>query len=209
MDLRRSPGNAERDRPGAGLAPALGHSGTSQQHRHERKQDASNDIDYLGHLRVGPRCPRMRYSAGLCHHLIIHWVDRLLLDGCCRACIGGSHPSQEWPHHLGRPCPYENGAHLEYDIGDNSYAILQSTVDHIEAGGMAPISSSSAAGANSKDLHDVPAFAPSDNVKDDLASISELTNKIIRDNAIDTDALTTLEKEGKCESNCRRILHRG
>jgi tetratricopeptide (TPR) repeat protein len=96
-----------------------------------------------------------------------------------------------WADHV-----HENGAHLEYDIGDNSYAILQSTVDHIEAGGMAPISSSSAAGANSKDLHDVPAFAPSDNVKDDLASISELTNKIIRDNAIDTDALTTLEKEG-------------
>jgi tetratricopeptide (TPR) repeat protein len=93
-----------------------------------------------------------------------------------------------WADHI-----HENGAHLEYDIGDNSYAILNSTVDHIEAGGVAPLSSSPAAAANSKD---VPAFAPGDNVKDDLASISELTNKIIHDNAIDTDALATLEKEG-------------
>ena len=30
----------------------------------------------------------------------------------------------------------ENGNHYEYDIGDDSYAIPKSVVDHIEAGGM-------------------------------------------------------------------------
>jgi Peptidase MA superfamily len=90
----------------------------------------------------------------------------------------------------------ENGAHLEYDIGDNSYAIPKATVDHVEVGGMAPPTSSSTAGSDGKDLHDVPAFEPGDNPKADLRSISELTDKIIDGNTVDTDALTGLEREG-------------
>jgi hypothetical protein len=89
----------------------------------------------------------------------------------------------------------ENGAHLEYDIGDNSYAIPKATVDHVEAGGMAPPSSSSTAGSN-QDPHDVPVFEPADNPKADLKSISELTDKIIRGTTVDTDALAELEHEG-------------
>ena len=30
----------------------------------------------------------------------------------------------------------ENGNHYEYDIGDDTYAIPKSSVDHIDAGGM-------------------------------------------------------------------------
>ncbi|HEY4904144.1 MAG TPA: hypothetical protein VIH89_11780, partial [Candidatus Sulfotelmatobacter sp.] len=29
----------------------------------------------------------------------------------------------------------ENGNHYEYEIGDDSYAIAKSTVDHVDAGG--------------------------------------------------------------------------
>jgi tetratricopeptide (TPR) repeat protein len=96
-----------------------------------------------------------------------------------------------WADHV-----HENGAHLEYDIGDNSYAIPKSTVDRVEAGGIAPVSSSPAGGSNSKDLHDVPAFEPGDTPKDDLKSISELTDKIIHGSTVDADALTALEREG-------------
>jgi tetratricopeptide (TPR) repeat protein len=91
---------------------------------------------------------------------------------------------------------HENGAHLEYDIGDNSYAILKSAVDHVEAGGMPPAASVPAAGANSKDLHDVPAIQPGDSLKNDLNSISDLTDKIIHGGTVDADALTALEHEG-------------
>ena len=33
----------------------------------------------------------------------------------------------------------ENGTHYEYDIGDDSYAIPKSSVDHVEAGGVPEI----------------------------------------------------------------------
>jgi tetratricopeptide (TPR) repeat protein len=90
----------------------------------------------------------------------------------------------------------ENGTHVEYDIGDNSYAIPKSTVDRVEAGGIAPMSSSRAAGTTGKDLHDVPAFEPGDNLKSDLQSISELTGKIIHGSTVDTHALSDLEQQG-------------
>ena len=90
----------------------------------------------------------------------------------------------------------ENGAHLEYDIGDDSYAIPKATVDHVEAGVMPPPNSSSTAGSNGKDLHDVPTFESGDSPKADLKSISELTDKIIHANTVDTDALSGLEHEG-------------
>jgi tetratricopeptide (TPR) repeat protein len=90
----------------------------------------------------------------------------------------------------------ENGTHLEYDVGDNSYAILKSTVDRVEAGGMPPAASSSSPGPNHNDLHDVPAFEPGDNLKDELKSISGLTDKIIHGGSVDGDALTSLEHEG-------------
>jgi len=98
-----------------------------------------------------------------------------------------------WAEHV-----HENGAHLEYDIGDNSYAIPKSTVDHVEAGGIPPvsISSSTAAGSTGKDLPDAPVFEPADNLKDDLKSISELTDKIIHGGSVDKDALTDLEHQG-------------
>ncbi len=86
----------------------------------------------------------------------------------------------------------ENGSHLEYDIGDDSYAILKSTVDHVETGGIPPPSS----GSNNKDTHEIPAFSPADNLNKDLNSISELTDKIIHHGAIDSDALAALEHEG-------------
>jgi tetratricopeptide (TPR) repeat protein len=90
----------------------------------------------------------------------------------------------------------ENGAHLEYDIGDNSYAILKATVDHVEAGGMPPPSASPAAPSNGKDLHDVPAFEPTGNLKNDLKSIAELTDKVLPRGALDADALEELEHQG-------------
>jgi hypothetical protein len=84
----------------------------------------------------------------------------------------------------------ENGAHLEYDIGDNSYAVPKSVVERVEAGGIPPEYTSS--GARSKDPDDVPTFVPTDNLKNEAG----LLDKIIHEGQVDADALAALEQEG-------------
>jgi hypothetical protein len=85
----------------------------------------------------------------------------------------------------------ENGTRYEYEIGDNSFAIPKSLVDHVEAGGM-PASSAAAHGSGVTDL---PAFTPADS----LANEGDLVAKIIREGKIDTDALSALEGKGNAE----------
>jgi hypothetical protein len=90
----------------------------------------------------------------------------------------------------------ENGTHLEYEIGDDSYAISKSLVDRVEAGGM-PASASSAGGANSaaSKLGDLPTFAPANS----LANEGDLLAKVINDGKVDTSALASLESKGNPE----------
>jgi Flp pilus assembly protein TadD len=93
----------------------------------------------------------------------------------------------------------ENGTRVEYDIGDNSYAILKSSVDHIEAGGVPPIYASSAGGG--KGSHDGPPVVPAEMLRGDtLKNESGLSEKIIRDGKVDPDALTVLEQQGNAGS---------
>src|SRR5271170_4300709 len=84
----------------------------------------------------------------------------------------------------------ENGNRYEYEIGDNSYAIPKSSVDHVEVGGMP--STSASGGASVADL---PAFTPADS----LANEGDLVAKIIREGKVDTDALSALEGKGNAE----------
>jgi tetratricopeptide (TPR) repeat protein len=84
----------------------------------------------------------------------------------------------------------DTGTHIEYDLGDNSYAIPKSLVDRIDAGGAPPGYSSS--GGSAKEVHDLPEFAPADNLKNDPA----LIGKIIRDGRVDPDALSALDEAG-------------
>jgi tetratricopeptide (TPR) repeat protein len=70
----------------------------------------------------------------------------------------------------------ENGSHIEYDRGDDSYAIPKSLVDHIETGGVPPEYASSS-------------LAPAGNLKGE----DQLPDKVIHDGAVDSDALHTLE----------------
>jgi tetratricopeptide (TPR) repeat protein len=90
-----------------------------------------------------------------------------------------------WAEHV-----RDTGTHIEYDLGDNTYAIPKSLVDRIDAGGVPPgyVSSDPAA----KAPHDLPEFAPADNLKNDPA----LIGKIIQDDRVDPDALYALEQAG-------------
>jgi tetratricopeptide (TPR) repeat protein len=87
-----------------------------------------------------------------------------------------------WAEHV-----RENGTHVEYDIGDDTYAILKSSIERIDAGGVRPDYASSGSGQK-----DVPEFAPAEDLKSDPA----LADKIIHDGKVDTDVLSVLEQHG-------------
>jgi tetratricopeptide (TPR) repeat protein len=87
----------------------------------------------------------------------------------------------------------ENGTRLEYDVGDDSYAIPRSSVESIEAGGLAPAyAASSGNSGSSKEL-------PSLNLDDTLSGHEDLASKIVHDGKVDDEVLRAIEKEGKGE----------
>jgi len=92
-----------------------------------------------------------------------------------------------WADHV-----HENGNRLEYDVGDDSYAIPESSVESIEAGGIAPTLSSSSGQNGSKEL-------PALSLEDTLAGHADLASRVVRDGKVDPDALVALEKEGKAD----------
>ena len=83
----------------------------------------------------------------------------------------------------------ENGSHYEYDIGDDSYAIPKSVVDHVDAGMPAHASSSAAKVA------DLSAFNPADS----LANEGDLVARIVKDGKVNPDVLASLEGKGNAE----------
>ncbi len=84
----------------------------------------------------------------------------------------------------------ENANHYEYDLGDDSYAIPKSVVDHVDAGG---IPSPTASGVAK--VGDLPAFTPADS----LANEGDLVAKIIKEGKVNPDALASLEGKGNLE----------
>jgi Tfp pilus assembly protein PilF len=87
---------------------------------------------------------------------------------------------------------HENGNHLEYDVGENSYAIPKSLVQRVEEGGVPP---QFALAASTPD-HDLPPFVPND----DVAADADLPSKVIRDGHVDRDALSSLESSVRPET---------
>src|SRR6266851_915015 len=87
----------------------------------------------------------------------------------------------------------ENGSHYKYDVGDDSYAIPKSLVDHIDAGGIPAHLASS--GGTAKTVGDLPTFTSVDS----LAHEGDLPAKIIKDGKVDPDALSSLEGKSNAE----------
>ena len=80
----------------------------------------------------------------------------------------------------------QNGAHLEYEIGEESFAILNSSVDHIEAGIVPQYAATNPAEA----VPNIAAFTPSESVGND----ADLADKIIRHGVVDSEALAQLDE---------------
>ena len=91
-----------------------------------------------------------------------------------------------WAEHV-----REKGSQIEYDIGDDSYAIPKSLVDKVEAGGVSPQSLGSG-----KDTHDLPAFVPADNI----AQNSAILTKVVHDGQVDESQLFALEQAGNAQA---------
>ncbi len=81
----------------------------------------------------------------------------------------------------------ENGSRVEYDLGDDTYAIPKSSVERIEAGGVRPEFSSSAT-----PKQDIPAYVPLQQVVNEDA----ITAKLLKDGKVDPDALAAVEQQG-------------
>ncbi|MBZ5615674.1 MAG: tetratricopeptide repeat protein [Acidobacteriia bacterium] len=82
----------------------------------------------------------------------------------------------------------ETKTRVEYDLGDDSYAIPKSSVDHVEAGGVSPVHAG--AGVN---IPDITPPAPS------FRHAADLVVKVIRDGKVDSDALTNIAQTGNPE----------
>jgi tetratricopeptide (TPR) repeat protein len=84
----------------------------------------------------------------------------------------------------------EAGNRYEYELGDDSYAIPKSTVDHVDAGGMpAPRTTGDAK------IGDLPSFTPGDT----LANEIDLFTKIIKEGKVDSEVVAELESKGDPE----------
>ncbi len=83
----------------------------------------------------------------------------------------------------------ENKDRVEYDLGEDTYAIPKSSVERVEAGGVAPVH----AGAGAAAVPDITPPAPSFSHEADVAE------KVIRDGKVDGDALASLAQSGGSE----------
>lgn len=86
----------------------------------------------------------------------------------------------------------ENKDRIEYDLGEDTYAIPKSTVERIEAGGIAPARSGSSTAA-SNNVPDITPPAPSFNHEADVAE------KVIHDGKVDADVLASLGQSGNAD----------
>ncbi len=87
----------------------------------------------------------------------------------------------------------ENKDHIEYDVGEDTYAIPKSSVERVDAGGVAPAHSGhegspGAASGGAPAAPDITPPAPSFNHE------AAIADKVIHDGKVDTDALALIEE---------------
>ncbi len=82
----------------------------------------------------------------------------------------------------------KNKGRVEYDVGEDTYAIPKSSVDRIDSGGAAPGRSNSPIA--------LPELAPSTPTFDHASEVAE---KVIHDGKVDSDALASFEQSGNAD----------
>ena len=88
----------------------------------------------------------------------------------------------------------QDADHIEYDVGDDSYAVPKSIVERIDTGGPPPASAPAATGGSQ--AQQLPTLIPAGA----LPATSALINKVIPDGTVDDGALADLEKKGDAQT---------
>jgi tetratricopeptide (TPR) repeat protein len=88
----------------------------------------------------------------------------------------------------------QGSTHVEYDIGDNSYAIPKSLVDHVDATGMPPAEVAQAGLDSQKPASEMPEFTPSVTMDGNQVAVS-----VIKDGQVDTSVLDSLDRSGNAQ----------
>jgi tetratricopeptide (TPR) repeat protein len=81
----------------------------------------------------------------------------------------------------------ENGNRIEYEVGENTFAIPKSLVDHIDRGGAPPEYSTGSGSSKSTEI------APPST---ELRIANDVYAQVLHDGKVDTDTLAKLEREG-------------
>ena len=87
----------------------------------------------------------------------------------------------------------EKSSRVEYDVGDNTFAVPKDMVERIETG--VPQDSATSQASNVNDLHDLPALPAQD-----LNYDASLVQKVVHDDKVDEDALSALEQAGNARA---------
>ena len=87
----------------------------------------------------------------------------------------------------------EKDGRLEYEVGDDTYAIPKSIVESVDAGGLPPPRGATTAhrGDERAALSDIPILAA-----DGTPGAKDLNSRVIHDGRVDADALSAVEAEG-------------
>src|ERR1700693_4133018 len=109
----------------------------SQPQEKQRRCIYGKSSDYLGH--VGRASPLLLECAIVRASVIFLLLSGLFLGADC-AVAEVIHLKNGRTIYADQV--HENGSHLEYEIGEDSYAIPKSAVDRVEAGGVRPGGSS-------------------------------------------------------------------
>ncbi len=116
-------------------------------------------------------CPIFIILAALCAHAdVIHLKNGRTI----------------WADHVHQNT--NNNDRVEYDVGEDTYAIPKSAVERIDSGGMAPARRGSEVA-----VPDLPLATPS------FAGHGDLAEKVIRDGKVDKDSLAALAQSGDSE----------
>jgi len=86
--------------------------------------------------------------------------------------------------------PREVNGTVEYDVGDNTFAIPKSSVERIDSGGMAPVSSASAS---------TPDLPPPVTATATIKHVDTVTSKVVKDGRVDPEALAAMDQDSNPE----------
>ncbi len=95
----------------------------------------------------------------------------------------------------------ESGSRLEYEVGDNTFAISKDLVERVDAG--VPALAAATQSSNAQNASDLPAPIQTENRSLDL------TEKVIHDGKVDADALSALEETGNSSQTAAGYLAAG